>query len=1425
MKKILNYLTNKAICAAFVVLGALTVSAEITQKDLMHNGEKVGYQVFGLGEAGNEIAVVFTKTDVDIPWTVPYDLKNVEFLVVGGGGGGGASAHYGSSSPTLAGAGGGGGGVITGYVNFDENTTVLINVGQGGEGGKYSAYKKGTNDENTSGSGASLPGNPSVVKVGEAEYVKAMGGGNCKGLLNHGGEGASNGGCRKCDGDGICSCLNTVEKTEEEKEAKKDRYFYYDERYVFNVNRFGNEGGCTYKAEKPAAAGGGGGAAGVGGRAKQVSNTKTGYTDGGAGGPGLESMITGVRLVFGSGGGGGTSRKVGTTNQPNGGEGGKGGEGAGDGAKRGSDDNVKHGGDAIANQGGGGGGAAYKGNGGNGGSGIVVLRYALPDGVALIPEIKSKVYNGELQKADVPESEGYTVAQSGGTDVGSYDVVLTLNEGYKWSDNSTAPITFEFNITPAVNKWVSEPSITKGSWTVGEVSGELYCGKTTFGEIIARISKGGVDCGDFDGVIPTDPGEYEITYSVAESINYTNVDSKTVAFTIVAADGIPPYTLSVGEPSVNDNRELSISGSLSCEATTSKMAEIIAVYTIEDSGVTNELSFATEIALNGGAFTGMIRDLMPGATYSVAVYSKVGEEASALTEFKTVTVPGVAKNLTAEATFTTTPDKKFVITGSVTPGIGETKVTLYYSLNSTECASTMEQVVNDDGTFAFEISYEKLTDNLSWYVTVVNTFDTGTWQGVLNGGETTKVTTERKEAAHSKYVWTGNGEDNLWTNPLNWECSNNSCYGYPGVKGINYYLSWVEFVSSPSSPIDLSGGVYNFIDNGAFVVGDGVAVEFYNGTLRVHGSKPMNNGDDYKIGRSNSTMTFNEVNIDNLNILQPIAGSTIEFKGTTTQGWKYKPYTGSTSTKFVVRDGVLTTGYSVAQPGSGSEVLISNAVWVVTNAIYEKDEERGLAKVTKFRDGADNQARLLLCKALTDATDYTLELYGTYDIKIPSDGVTDAYVVADYVSSVDNFDKFVIDVTDYAKGDLIPLIYQSGAGTGTNTRMKDFIAERTDALQLIANGEDVTSKRNGRLVWDYDAKTLYFQQDIQAVAQIGDAKFTSLAEAIEAASAGDTITLVKDIELTSYLEITKSITLDFNEKSISRADGTGIYVNDTNAEVVLTNGTIEASNIPVYVNHAKTVDIYDCVVRNTDSNEAVYVQNSGHVRIYSGTFSTDNQYDGKYWVLNINDNYRDTAKIEVYGGTFVNFNPQNCDTEVEGYNNFCADGYKAAAGDVAGTWVVRKAMSELKPGVPVTNISATSEEDAIRKVVLTVEVPAGANITKDDYAKYFKLVATETSEGSGIWEVAAVLDDTKVTPVIAATTDENGVVTPAITFEDGNVTVNIENELPGLNYGVRYATTVEAVDAAEIVPGFTVTPAEGDTAGFFKVVVDFKEIK
>ncbi|MBO5904976.1 MAG: hypothetical protein J6Q84_01000 [Kiritimatiellae bacterium] len=144
-----------------------------------------------------------------------------------------------------------------------------------------------------------------------------------------------------------------------------------------------------------------------------------------------------------------------------------------------------------------------------------------------------------------------------------------------------------------------------------------------------------------------------------------------------------------------------------------------------------------------------------------------------------------------------------------------------------------------------------------------------------------------------------------------------------------------------------------------------------------------------------------------------------------------------------------------------------------------------------------------------------------------------------------------------------------------------------------------------------------------------------------------------------------------------------------------------------------------------------------------------------------------------------------------------------------------------KIGISVTETSAATvtadtEAEALAQVDFSVTTPEDVDAAA--YKNYFKLVATETAEGSKTWTVALALKD-ELKPVIAEST-------PAITFnEDGTVTVNIDNELPGLNYGVRYATTVEAVETTAPVAGLTVTPAEGDTAGFFKVVVDFKEIK
>lgn len=1019
-------LANKAMSAAFVFLGAIAANAELAKTPIEQTFEgesepvSVGYTVTGLGEFKNEVAVVFTNHTKTATWTVPQDLENVQFLVVGGGGGGGCCT---------SGPGGGGGGVVTGLVySLWRNDLVSIKVGGGGLGvgpksnGAAQASKKGTN---------------SWFKVNDALYITANGGG--AGGSVDGGSGA--GGRAKNSGGNATQ--GTVDP--------------FASDLVF-AQPFGNKGGSG-NSSSAFGGGGGGGAMEAGGDATQ--------SQGGKGGAGLLLDITGVLTTYGSGGGG-------TSNASKAKQG-----ASGDGAGiAGASTHAER--CAKPNQGGGGGGAATNAEsarkvGGNGGSGIVVFRYATSGGTvdfAKIEEVAAQEYpyTGENQLV-LNETSAYTVSYQNDNmpnAVGEYVATITLKDGFVWADASEElSKTVVIKVVKSADEWVSEPSITKAAWSVGEAAGELTAPATKFNaDLQVVISKKDDSAETFNSLENLGAGDYVVTWTAVATDNYIAAEgSKTVEFTVVAADAIPPYTLAIGEVTETD-RVLSVSYSLSCEASTSKTAEIIAVYTIEGSGETNEVSLAEGVALNGGAFTGTVSDLKPGATYSVAVYSKVGEEKSELTEFKTVTVSGAPKDLTAEATFVTQPNKKFVVTGSVTPGVGETKVTLHYSLNSTDCDSTEEQVVDTDGEFSFEIPYENLTDTLSWYVTAANTFNTGTWQGSLDGGSTDTVTIERKEAAQSYYVWTGKGGDNLWTNPLNWDCDNDSCYGYPGVKGI-YDYSWVGITSSPSAPIDLGGGTYEFIDNGAFTVAEGVTIEFCNGTLVVNG-KPMNGGAENTIGTAGSVMIFNNVELDHSSTLIINEGASVVFKGTTTQKWYYKPDTGS----LIVRDGILTTRYTTlaASPASDSEVVISNGVWVVTGAA-----DKGIASVVKFRDGDDRQAQLQLRDSSSGSTYYNIKLQGAYDIKIPETPSETPYVLASLLSA-NSTCTMKIDATDYSGDARVPLIQFKGTlDTTTKTAMETMA---TDASKLVvtADGEDVKAARNAKLVWDETEKTLYFQQ-------------------------------------------------------------------------------------------------------------------------------------------------------------------------------------------------------------------------------------------------------------------------------------------------------------------------------------------------------------
>ena len=752
---------------------------------------------------------------------------------------------------------------------------------------------------------------------------------------------------------------------------------------------------------------------------------------------------------------------------------------------------------------------------------------------------------------------------------------------------------------------------------------------------------------------------------------------------------------------------------------------------------------------------------------------------------------------------------KFVITGDAL----DSSVRVKYAIGGDELTASSELAtvvdVEVSGTaYRLEIPYTDET-KLVYSVYAID----GDTESVFVNVEGKSVFVLKKwDNARVTYTWASESAGN-WTDPKNWTPDITPAYGYPGTKGEKYFFTSVRFESD--AEVNLENGTYTLKDGGASLYfASGANVLLKNGNL---GLMPEGMGDnEYALGGNGAVVEYRDVkliysaeNSGHFN-LAFAAGSTNIFAGSISHPWNYLPLYANT--KLVFKDGVILTEYSNSGFGnlSSQEVEINNAKWTIKVNNCSDGAKSGIAGLVKFRDGADRQAQLYVDGGRK------LKLLGTYDFVLPATPYETAYVEAGTANAVEESFNVRVDASNISGECKVSLIKFSAADDATKTAMKA-VADNAAKLQVVVDGEVVdNASRSAMLVWDETATTLYYQQDlVGAVASIGDTKYSTLEAAIEAAGEGDTVKLVADIELTSYLPIDKSLTLDLNKKSIRRADGTGIYVNGADAQVVLTNGTIEASNIPVYVNLAKTVDIYDCVVRNTDSNEAVYVQTSGTVRIYSGTFSTDNQYDGKYWVLNVNDSNRENAMIQVYGGKFVNFNPQDCDIEGEG-TNFCAEGYVATL-DNEGYYVVTEKTAEtVLPGAEGSvTVSASTEEEALKKVKFDATVPDVEGLDADTYKGYFALKATDNQDGT--WTVAAVLKD-EVKPVISTTK-------PAITFNDnGSITVNIDNELLGLNYGVRYATTVEGVEDAETVAGFTVTPEEGDTAGFFKVVVDFAPI-
>ena len=377
---------------------------------------------------------------------------DVEYLVVAGGGAGG-SANAGN------GGGGGAGGMLTGtFSNLSTGTYPAV-VGVGGAVGT-----NGTSSSNQGGNGGTSSINSiSATGGGAGGYYPST---NARSGGSGGGGGQNNTG-------GIGGGANSGTSGQGHAGGK----------YIVNIN----------------SGGGGGGASQVGADA---------LYEGGHGGDGLQSYISGTLSHYSGGGGGSSHGGKGSTNLP---IGGLGGGGMGNYNLSGT---VQGGVNGTANTGGGGGGAGENSSMSSGGSGIVIVRYKTSSGVVATGGTETNIsqvsgvskqrfvetfsgsaldtdrwgiFDGTVTMADyIDANSGGGVLLTSGTAIyagGTFGLGVTSGDSVPTIAPFGNPCTMIYNLRSAT---VAQPN-THGAGMVGQIRGDmagnnsaLWCERASF---------------------------------------------------------------------------------------------------------------------------------------------------------------------------------------------------------------------------------------------------------------------------------------------------------------------------------------------------------------------------------------------------------------------------------------------------------------------------------------------------------------------------------------------------------------------------------------------------------------------------------------------------------------------------------------------------------------------------------------------------------------------------------------------------------------------------------------------------------------------------------------------------------------------------------------------------------------------------------
>ncbi len=381
----------------------------------------------------------------------------------------------------------------------------------------------------------------------------------------------------------------------------------------------------------------------------------------------------------------------------------------------------------------------------------------------------------------------------------------------------------------------------------------------------------------------------------------------------------------------------------------------------------------------------------------------------------------------------------------------------------------------------------------------------------------------------------------------------------------------------------------------------------------------------------------------------------------------------------------------------------------------------------------------------------------------------------------------------------------------------------------VTDLNDKPTSTDDAVTWHTETKITLKTEPVPAVknvAKVGETEYATLEEAIAKAEAGQTVTLIADVNTpeTTYV-VSKNLTIDLNGKTVTGYGYDGVFqIDGKDAKVLIKNGNVVA------VEQSGTAGKYamavwacaeNCVVTledltvtqditHTDDKQMDMIYTSkGTIIINSGSFTSGTPA----WTLNCKDAaFKDgSAKIIVNGGTFTGFDPCNNAAEGKG-TSFVAEGvgvdydengsFTAKAGMVA--QVLEATGSSVKAFATLDEaFNAVIEGQTVRLLKdLTEDVTINKNITLDLGGK------TLTNTGAG--------KATVYVPKDVKATVKNGIVMGGASYY--NIAVGTE-AAPGGELTLIGVTATAGNDGSSMIDNWgTLTIESGTYTGGLNVV-------